>query len=65
MKSLKEQQKEYWTELKNYLEVNNSFVNLRRPKAKNWDDIPIGISYFCLSVAVNSLDRSLNIWFTM
>ena len=55
---------EYWKGLKEYMDTNNSFIKLRKPKARNWDDISIGTSDIYMSFAVNSQDNSLNIWLT-
>lgn len=63
MKTLKDLQKEYWQALKNYLEVNGSTVRLTTPPLKNWLDIPLSGTYYHLAVAVNTNDKSLNIWF--
>ena len=63
MKTLKEQQQDYWQALKNYLELNNSSVRLTKPPLQNWLDIPLGGTSYHLAVAVNTQDKSLNIWF--
>jgi hypothetical protein len=55
-------QYEYWGALKSYMEANNSTVTLRRPKARNWDDISIGASDIFLSFAVHTNNQTLHIW---
>lgn len=63
MKTLKEEQQEYWQALKNYLELNESTVRLTTPPLKNWLDIPLSGTFYHLAVAVNTVNLSLNIWF--
>jgi Domain of unknown function (DUF4268) len=58
-------QLEYWKELKNFLEESNSFVRLLGTPPKSWFNGTIDRGKYFLSVAVNSLDSSLNISFTI
>jgi hypothetical protein len=53
---------EYWQELKNFMETNNSFVRLLGTPPKSWFNTAQDKGKYFLSVTVNSRDNSLNIW---
>ena len=57
-------EQEYWTALRSYMAVNNSIVRLRKPRPRNWDRISIGRTDYHIAIAVNSRDKSINIWLT-
>lgn len=57
-------EQEYWTSLRSYMAVNSSIVKLRNPRPRNWDRISIGRTDYHLAIAVNSRDKSINIWLT-
>jgi hypothetical protein len=52
----------YWQGLKNFMEANNSFVNLLGTPPKSWFDVEHDSGKYFLTVTVNSQDTSLNIW---
>lgn len=55
-------QMEYWQSLKNFLEEHQSFVRMRNPRAQNWSDISIGKSDICVSAAVYSKSKTIEVW---
>jgi len=55
-------QLEYWQGLKNFMEANNSIVQLLGTPPKSWFNVAKDKGKYFLSVNVNSQDSSLNIW---
>jgi len=53
---------EYWHGLKNFMEANNSFVQLLGTPPKSWFNVAEDKGKYFLSVTVNSRESSLNIW---
>lgn len=54
-------QREYWSNLKEYMEENKSFVKMQNPLPQHWTNLAIGKSNFSLSATVNSRDNILGI----
>lgn len=54
-------QQQYWQGLKNFMELNNSFVKLPSPPPNSWFNISLGRSSYYLSVSLNTRDSSINI----
>jgi hypothetical protein len=53
---------EYWHGLKNFMEANNSFVQLLGTPPKSWFNVAEDKGRYFLSVTVNPRESSLNIW---
>lgn len=53
---------EYWHGLKNFMEANNSFVQLLGTPPKSWFNVTEDKGRYFLSVTVNPRESSLNIW---
>ena len=56
---IQKNQLEYWAELRNYLESNNSLLNARKPRPQYWYNFAIGRSKFHLSARIKSRDKIL------
>jgi hypothetical protein len=55
-------QEKYWHGLKDFMELERSFVKMQNPLPQHWTNIAIGRSNFNLSASVNSRDNTVNIW---
>ena len=47
-------QEEFWTNLKEFLDNNHTFLKLRKPRAQHWYSIAVGRSGFNISLTVNT-----------
>jgi hypothetical protein len=55
-------QKEYWQQLKDYMETRGSFLKMRDARPQSWSDISIGKSDIYITASINAQTQFLNIW---
>jgi len=54
-------QKEFWTELKDYFNENNTFLSLRTPRPQHWYNISIGKSNFDVSLQIDTQKNNIRV----
>ena len=54
-------QLEFWTELKNFLQQQNSSIHIGIPQPQNWMDFPIGRSQFSLQAFINTREKRIGV----
>jgi hypothetical protein len=59
---VKQLQFEFWQGLKDFMEINNSFVKMRNPLHESWADFSIGKSDIYISASIDSRKKLLKIW---
>ena len=52
-------QKEFWSNLKDYMEKNKASVRLREPRPQHWSSIAVGRTGFHLSLTLNSTKKRI------
>jgi hypothetical protein len=52
-------QQEFWSSLKDYMENNNTFLRLQKPRPQHWYSIAVGRSKFNISITVNTQKNKL------
>jgi len=52
-------QQEFWRELKDYMNENNTFLKLRKPRAQHWYSIAVGRSKFNISLTANTQNNRI------
>ena len=58
-------QKEFWTELKDYFNENNTFLSVRTPRPQHWSNISIGKSNFDVSLQIDTQKNNIRVCLNM
>ncbi len=52
-------QKEFWESLKEHMEINNTVLSLRKPRAQHWFNMAIGRTGFSIALTTNTVSKKL------
>jgi hypothetical protein len=63
--ALQQLQVEYWTEFREYLAEQGSFLKGQKPYPQNWTEFAIGRSYFSLAASINTRDNRISVILTL
>ena len=55
-------QLEFWTQFRDFMEKNSSFVRCQKPRPQNWTNFAVGRSFFHLVAKINTRDSELGVY---